>query len=225
MRRSANASQDTASARSAPAASIPAGAMALLLAPFYLNDLANIFVAEAGPWLLQDYLCRLAVLGLAWFLARRHGLPAATPGLHLPLWPRLLLWTSVALVGGWLLLPGPGRILLTVLPETRLGGMPAIPPGWMRTMDLSAGLLLVSLSEEVIFRGVLQPRLAAFLRSEMLGILAGAVLFGLIHWSNGVGSVIQTTLFGIVMGWCVARSRSLHPVIIAHYVVDFLVFS
>lgn len=195
-----------------------------MLAPFYLNDLANIVVDEAGLWLLQDYLVRLAVLTGVWILARRGRLPTANWWTRGTTWRKSLAWTVAAVAGGLLLIPGPGRQLVELFPETRLGSIPAIPPGWMHVMDLSVGLALVALSEEVVFRGFLQARLAAFFRSETTGLLAAAVLFGLIHWSSGVGSVLQTTLVGAMFGLCVARGKSLIPVILAHYLVDLLVF-
>jgi membrane protease YdiL (CAAX protease family) len=42
-------------------------------------------------------------------------------------------------------------------------------------------LLTAGLTEEFLFRGVLQTRLTALLRSRVLGVLAAAVLFGLYH--------------------------------------------
>lgn len=200
------------------------GQCAGLLAPFYLNDLANIFLHDAGLWMLQDYLVRLAVLGFLWRLARRGRLPGV-PWLARGNSTRTeFIWSLVAVAGGLLLIPGPGNQLFHLFPETRLGSIPAIPPGWMTVLDLSVGLALVAISEELVFRGALQARLVAYFRSETIGLLASVVLFGLIHWSNGVGSVLQTMLVGVVFGLCVQRGKSLVPVIMVHYLVDLLVY-
>ena len=197
---------------------------ALLLAPFYLNDLANIWLHDPVWWLLQDYGCRLVILGCLVFQIRRHRWAAAIMRVQAAPWPTLVLWTVSATAGALVLIPGPGSLLLTFLPETRLGSVPEIPGNGLHLLDLTAGLALVSLTEELVFRGALQVRLALFFRSEVAGVIAASVLFGLIHWSNGVGSVIQTTLVGLWFGLCVRRSRSLIPVIVAHYVADMLVF-
>ncbi len=206
------------------AAVIPFGQCILLLAPFYLNDLANIFLHDAGLWLLQDYLVRLAVVGFVWHLARRDLISTTHWWARGVSRPAMFGWTLAAMAAGLLLIPGPGRLLLDLLPETRLGSIPFIPPGWMEAMDLSAGLALVAISEELVFRGVLQARLSAYFQSKPIGLLSTAILFGLVHWSNGLGSVLQTALVGFAFGLCVMRGRSLLPVILAHYVADLLVF-
>ncbi len=167
---------------------------ALLLAPFYLNDLANIWLRDPVWWL-----------------------PSVSPS-------RQILWTVAALAGGLVLIPGPGSSLLTLLPETRLGSIPEIPSNWLQLFDLTVGLALVAITEEVVFRGVLQTRLASFLRSQSSGVMVASVLFSLAHWSNGVGSVMLTCIVGLGFGLCVSGSRSLVPTIIAHYVADLLVF-
>lgn len=207
-----------------PVAWLTWGQAALLLAPFYLNDLANIFLRDAGWWLAQDYLDRLVVMGYLWHLVRCRRLPGIAWRATGISWLTILLWSAIAMAGGLLFIPGPGNALYDLFPATRLGLVPVIPPGWMEVMDLSAGLVLVAVSEELAFRGALQSRLAALFKSETTGLLAAAVCFGLIHWSSGVGSVLQTTLVGIVFGLCVRRARSLVPVIIAHYVADLLVY-
>lgn len=97
------------------------------------------------------------------------------------------------------------------------------------------------LTEEFLFRVVLQTRLAAWFRSETAGVLVMAVLFGLAHApgfylraadpvSGGhptvlvaVGyTVVMLSVFGFMFGMLWARTRSLGLIVMLHAVTDLL---
>lgn len=109
-------------------------------------------------------------------------------------------------------------------------------PGSFVWMAIEAGLC-----EEVLFRAVLQSRLAAFLRSEAGAAVIGAVLFGLAHApglfmrpdtagetvSGGLVGIIAYTVgvlspIGLLYGVIWARTRNLWLLIVLHALVDFL---
>lgn len=207
------------------AASPPTWPLAVLFAPFLANDLGNIFVRSPGWWIAQDYAWRILVLGLAAWLATRGRVRIA--GLRWPAeaWATAAGWTLFTTAAGLWLIDGPGRQLLQLWPETRTGFIPPIVSPGLRGFDLSVGLALVAVSEEVVFRGVLLPRLSRWLRSEVAGLVASAVLFGLAHWSTGAGAVLQTGLAGLLLGLCTQRTRSLLPAVLAHYVINLAAFS
>jgi len=203
---------------------LPTWPLVAVFAPFLLNDLGNIFVRSAGWWVAQDYAWRLLVLGLAaWLAARRR---VRIEGVRWPanVWAAAC-WTLFTTAAGLWLIDGPGRQLLQLWPETRTGLIPPIVSPGLRGFDLSIGLALVAVSEEVVFRGVLLPRLSRWLRSEAAGLFASAVLFGLAHWSTGAGAVLQTGLAGLLLGLCTQRTRSLLPAVLAHYVINLAAFS
>lgn len=99
------------------------------------------------------------------------------------------------------------------------------------------------LTEEYLFRVVLQTRLAAWLKSETAGVVVGAVLFGLAHapgyylrnafaaegivtepsvlMSAGY-SVVITSAAGLLFGVLWARTRSLVLVTALHALMDLL---
>ncbi len=98
-------------------------------------------------------------------------------------------------------------------------------------------LLTAGLTEEFFFRGVLQTRLAALLRSNVLAILVVSVLFGLYHlpyaylnphWPSAgdLGAAFQAAMVngmlgGVVLGavYVFARGNLLAPVIV-HALID-----
>ena len=99
------------------------------------------------------------------------------------------------------------------------------------------------LTEEFLFRVVLQTRLAALFRSETAGVLVMALLFGLAHApgyylrnafaAEGVAatpsmlmsvgySVVVTSVAGLMFGILWARTRSLVLVTVLHALTDLL---
>ncbi|PZO49288.1 MAG: hypothetical protein DCF16_14900 [Alphaproteobacteria bacterium] len=109
-------------------------------------------------------------------------------------------------------------------------------PATMIWMSLEAGL-----TEEFLFRGVLQTRLGAFLRSGVAGVFITSILFGVAHapglffrggpevdgWSTDPLQVIAYTIavlapMGLLFGLIYARTKSLLLVVLLHALVDVL---
>ncbi|HEY9182503.1 MAG TPA: CPBP family intramembrane glutamic endopeptidase [Gammaproteobacteria bacterium] len=97
------------------------------------------------------------------------------------------------------------------------------------------------LNEEFLFRGVLQPRLSAWAKSDVTGIAVTSVIFGLAHapglflrggpgvdgWSSDPVQVIAFTIatlapLSVFFGFLYARTRSLLLCVLLHAAVDFL---
>jgi len=86
--------------------------------------------------------------------------------------------------------------------------------------------LVAAISEEVVFRGYLQPRLSAWL-GEKWGWLAG-VIFYMIWWGMAAlagsplsgfalaGAVIYRLVFGLLLGWLMKKTGSLIGPILYH---------
>jgi membrane protease YdiL (CAAX protease family) len=74
--------------------------------------------------------------------------------------------------------------------------------------------LVASLTEEIFFRGVLQPR---------VGLIASSLFFGIVHIGYGTWlQVVAPAVLGLVFGYLFQRSRSLWTAIAAHYAFDFI---
>lgn len=99
------------------------------------------------------------------------------------------------------------------------------------------------LTEEYLFRVVLQTRLSAWLKSETAGVVVMSVLFGLAHApgyylrgsfaAEGVSSsatlllslgypIVITSVVGFMFGLLWARTRSLGLIVMLHAVTDLL---
>jgi membrane protease YdiL (CAAX protease family) len=83
---------------------------------------------------------------------------------------------------------------------------------------MSAGL-----SEELIMRGYLIPRLERTLGSTWSSVVASAGLYALLHSYQGIFGVWNALLSGLVSGSFFALTRRLWPLVLAHGVSDFVV--
>ncbi len=147
-------------------------------------------------------------------------------------WPLMIILTLVF-----------SALMMVVSPSLKqISGLDVAPsvflwaaPGAFVWMALEAGL-----TEEFLFRAVLQTRLAAFLKSEAGAIVIGALLFALAHVPglylrpetggdaiSGLPQIIAycvgtlspiALLFGVI--W--ARTRSLGLLVVLHAAIDFL---
>jgi membrane protease YdiL (CAAX protease family) len=161
----------------------------------------------------------LVAVGLAWVLGLPHPAGAIDPSTKavllgvvgtIPLFGLLLVCTRV-----------PRGPVWEVLRAIRVYLVP-----YLRYWNTGQVLLISALAgfgEEVLFRGVIQPACTpgsgGFFPS-LLGILAGAVLFGALHAVNSAYAVFAT-LVGIYLGALYAATGNLLVPIIAHGLYDF----
>src|SRR5450432_433530 len=83
--------------------------------------------------------------------------------------------------------------------------------------------LTAGITEEIIFRGYLQPRLQIMFRTPFLGILISSVLFGLLHYGYGTAINMITTFFiGFVFAFYYWQFRNIKVLIIFHFLWDLL---
>ena len=115
------------------------------------------------------------------------------------------------------------KVLLQSLPITPVTQSPEELRSAWRALNL---LVLVPISEEVYFRGILFS--AAKRRFGLsVGLIVSAVVFGLIHFSFPYPalwciSVVPPFLYGIVLGLLFHYSQSLLPAILCHSTINLL---
>jgi membrane protease YdiL (CAAX protease family) len=80
--------------------------------------------------------------------------------------------------------------------------------------------LFVGIHEEVLFRGFFLSRMRAVSRSSAVAIIVTSLIFGLLHFYQGLLGIFQTTMIGLFLAIVVTYSRTLWPAIIAHAVFD-----
>jgi len=199
---------------------------ALFVAPFILNDFANIFIENFRVWLAIDYLSVKAFpLVLIVHLLRTKKIALSDLGLKMIAPSQLVLWTIVMAVIGTAIDQVGWRFFENVLPSTKLGGIPRIPTPWLDRVDLYFGLICVGIFEEVIFRGLAFKVFRALVKSTTTLFLITALLFGFIHWSLGLHAIVNTAIIGAVFMVVMWRTGSVVPTIISHFIVNYVSFS
>ena len=200
--------------------------LVLLVSPFYLNDFASIFIKDWRLWLFIDYVgVKLFPLAVALWLIRSKKMRPAEFGLTTQSVPSfLVVFLIVALVGT--VIDQNGYQLIAILPGySSLGDMPAISSLAWNWIDLTLGLLLVGIVEELVFRGYMHTFLSRFTKSSSAIVAISSVAFGLIHWSLGLHAVMITSIIGAVFMIAYLRTRALPPVMLAHFAINFIDFA
>ena len=131
----------------------------------------------------------------------------------------LIGFASAAAITGIL-----GGVLLAKKTQTShavLGDIEPLMPrnnaetGWAALLSLNAGL-----SEECFFRLLLPLLLAALLHSPLLAFVIATILFGLMHFYQGVAGVLMTTLVGVVLAGLYLWTGDLWIAMAAHGGLD-----
>jgi len=82
-----------------------------------------------------------------------------------------------------------------------------------------------AVTEEIIFRGYLQPRLQIIFKTPFLGILISSVLFGLLHYGYGTAiNMIGPFFIGFVFAFYYWQFRNIKVLIICHFLWDLMAF-
>jgi membrane protease YdiL (CAAX protease family) len=201
-------------------------ALVLLASPFYLNDFANIYVKNWRWWLFIDYVSvKLFPSLIVLWLIHSKSMRASEFGLTTQTIPSfLVVFLVVALVGTTI--DQNGYQIVAKFPGySPLGGMPAITnPAW-NWIDLTFGLFMVGIYEELIFRGYMHTFISRYTKNSFAIVVISAVAFGLIHWSLGLHGVLIASTIGAVFMIAYLRTRSLPAIMLAHFAVNFIDFA
>ena len=84
---------------------------------------------------------------------------------------------------------------------------------------LSAGLV-----EEFLFRGLLYRAFSRFPSSTVLFLVVSPLLFGLVHWEDGLANLASTYIVGVFMAIAYLGFRNLWPLVIGHIFTDLVWF-
>ena len=198
-------------------------AFILLAGPFYLNDFANMVVKNWRWWLFIDYAgVKLFPFVFALWLICTKKMRASEFGLKTQsMLSFLVVFLIVALVGT--VIDQNGYQLIAKLPGyPPLGGMPAITSPVWNWIDLTFGLLMVGVCEELIFRGFLHTFISRFTENWFAIVVISSLGFGLIHWSLGLHVVLIASIIGAVFMIAYLRTRSLPAIMLAHFAINFI---
>ena len=88
--------------------------------------------------------------------------------------------------------------------------------------------LTAAIAEEFVFRYLPLAYLAPAAvtdRGKWLAYLAiSALLFGLVHWENGVPGVVEATLWGATLAFMFWAFRNPVTIVVAHFTADLIAF-
>lgn len=198
----------------------------LLVSPFYLNDFASIFIKDWHLWLIIDYVgVKLFPFVVTLWLVRTKKMRPPEFGLTTQSMPSFfVVFLLVALVGT--VIDQNGYQLIKKLPGySPLGGMPAITsPAW-NWIDLTFGLLVVGIFEELIFRGFMHTFISRYTENSFAIVAISSVAFGLIHWSLGLHAILITSIIGAVFMTVYLETRFLPAIMFAHFAINFINFA
>jgi membrane protease YdiL (CAAX protease family) len=200
---------------------------AVLLAPHFLNDLPLLAAKTAEQWLAIDYVARLLPLALI----------VAIPGLRRAAFSGKRTARRIAIIEAiFVVLVIELMIWLWFQPfllnelglrsdPTRLQSFIAIQDRDLRRFDLTVGLLLVAVEEELVARRMfvhlVGPR---FGNRESVLVIGSSLMFGVVHWSSGLLVVLLATLTGVFLMLLLRGTGVLWPGIVVHYLVNFSIF-
>ena len=176
-------------------------------------------------WLIVDYLVRVLIL---LYILMIPIVRSEVRRMFWRPWPesigQLRAMTFFAVVLGTLVLEifiNQLRPPLTALfPEMEFFNYFEIQNRFWLIFDLTIGLVLVAVSEEIVFRGFVVRVLQVMTRRPIFLVLMSALIFGVAHWPNGVDNIVATGLTGIVLGGIYMWSKSLWPCVIIHYLIN-----
>lgn len=194
------------------------------------TQLVNLVTAKADPsnreFGLNDLVVNLAFNALVLLILPIVALSIARPGdsegvvrrLGLQVRPATIVHaaigagvTLVALVALGLALTGLSDAGIYEAEESELVPQLQALLTWPVVISIS---VLAGVTEEVFFRGLLQPR---------IGLVASSVFFGLIHVGYGTAlQVVAPFLLGLLFGYLFQRTKSLWTAIVAHVTFDFV---
>lgn len=198
----------------------------LLVSPFYLNDFASIFIKDWRLWLFIDYAgVKFLPFVVALWLIRSRRMRPAEFGLTIQGMPSFfVVFLVVAFLGT--IIDQNGYQLIAKLPGySPLGGMPAITSPVWNWVDLTLGLLMVGIFEELVFRGFMHTFIRRYTENSFAIVVISSVVFGLIHWSLGLHAVLITSTIGAVFMIAYLKTRSLPAIMLAHFAINFIDFS
>jgi membrane protease YdiL (CAAX protease family) len=186
----------------------------------FIGQLIRLEQTDPVYWLATDYLLRIACLLI---LALP---PALRAQVYRSEWRDahivetvfwvlvmgLFLWVTHRIwpIFGWL------------IPIPPAGGYPELH-GLLQLFDLTFGLALVAVEEELLWRRAMRIALSGLGDGPRMAAIS-ALLFGAYHWWQGGAGFAAAAVFGGLAMQFYRRTGVLWPMILLHYCTDFAIF-
>lgn len=125
-----------------------------------------------------------------------------------------------ALIG----IPGLGFYFLARAVGANLTVVPTALDQWWQYLTLPLSAFGNAWAEEVLVVGYLITRLRQLGLKENTSLLVSAVLRGSYHLYQGFGGFVGNVIMGLVYGRVWQRTNRLWPLVIGHFLIDFVAF-
>ena len=191
--------------------------------PMVLSQIVRIYQTTAFGWIMCDYAGRLGALAVLAAIPAARVVAFRREALKTS-WRETTLWIVAIVVVFPAFAPWLNLQLTLLVPGTRIGTYYP-PDGWLNIVDLTFGMALTAYHEETVFRRCAQAVFSAKWGNGAVIVLLTSLLFAAYHWTTGIGNIVPVFFFGIYMMLFLRRVGSLWPLVIAHFLVDFVQFS
>lgn len=114
--------------------------------------------------------------------------------------------------------------LFEVLPDIRTDHYPKVEDAALAWFDLTFGLALTAVSEELGARVIMARVLRWFTTSATIIVVVSAVVFGALHWTHGIANAISATISGVVYMALYLKTGSILPSMAVHYATNLVRF-
>lgn len=195
----------------------------LLYAPLYLSDFLLIGATSRKEVLTIDYVSKAAPLLMLAFMPAFW--PAARAAVATrPHWRWTAVFVPVSIVAIPALLVLEIK-LARVLPNIQLFDFPSFRGRDWYWFDLTFGLTLNSISEELVCRGMTAAILSKYGRGGISIVVVSALVFAGAHWSKGLANIVVAGLYGILFMTMYLKTRSIWPGAVVHTAGNVVVFA
>ncbi len=126
--------------------------LAILMSFFYLNDFLFMPVHNYREWLFVDYAVRIAAVAVILYLIKKNLSSPADFGLVKLDLKQGVTWTVLASVTGVLIDQVGTGFLEKLSSSLKPASFPVIKNLSLKIVDMTVGIALVSVTEELIFR-------------------------------------------------------------------------
>lgn len=199
--------------------------LALLVSPFLLNDFPLIYAKTYIQWILIDYAVRILIIAAIIYLVKKKNVSLSEFGLVRINLKQFFKWSLILSFVGIVIDQVGWRFFDSILPKTKLMSYPTTGNALLNAIDLTFGLCLVSISEELVFRGYFYTVARNYTKKFFIITAFSSVVFGAIHWSLGLHAVIVSAIWGVLPMIALLKTGSVIPALFAHYATDFVSFS
>ena len=191
----------------------------MLLSTAVVEPVNLTFPLVAGSTLLNDIPLLCLVVYFLW----RNEEPFQSIGLTLRSWWKEAIIGAVLFVPLTLGMGLVGRLIraagLSVPQET-----PSflVPSGGGQIAFAFLFLVVVAVSEEVIFRGYLIRRFTALTRNPIASLVLSSAVFAMGHGYERSGGVVGVGILGLIFGAVYLWRKSLIAPMVMHFIQDFI---